>query len=469
MNKKAARDAAINSGSPYGTIFTTTAGRRSSKSGKFAYEMFSTGMKWTEKLFDCSSKKELKDIVRKNSTGRAPMLILEFNHRQLGYTDEWLNRKIEEAMADEISVRSEFLNHWVDANASSPISKENIEKLNKSMTDPLYTEISKHGYVLNWYVTEEVLNNSIRNNKIVIGLDTSDAVGKDGIALVIRDVKTGEVLGTGSFNETNLILFSEFLFYLLVKLMRAVLVIERRSSAAVIIDNLILLMQANGMDPFKRIFNWIVDDAELNTRKYDEIDMNPERRNHDVYIKFRKEFGYATSGSGRSSRDNLYGDTLMKAIKYTGTSTRDKTLIGQIFGLVIKNGRIDHKSGENDDLVIAYLLSYWFLLFAKNIEFYGIDSTDTLSMVSMNDSSLTVDLEKQQKIQEQNALRTVMDDLLEEIRNEHDFIKAGVLTNKVRYLNTFIDETLTSPLNLHARLRDIELSKNNNKNKSYFR
>ena len=65
-------------------------------------------------------------------------------------------------------------------------------------------------------------------------------------------------------------------------------------------------------------------------------------------------------------------------LKYTAHCTFDSKLIDQISALEIRNNRIDHPEGGNDDLVIASLLSYWLLINGKNLNSYGVDATKIL-------------------------------------------------------------------------------------------
>lgn len=457
----AARDAAILSDSPYGTIFTTTAGRRDSKSGKFAYKIYSDGLRWNENLFDCKNQNELQKVVRANSKGPAPVLILEFNHRQLGYTDEWLSRKIEESMSEGIDAETDFLNIWSDGTESSVFDRDILRTLSENRQEPEYQQISEHGYIINWYVKEDIVLNKLHNASLVIGMDTSDAVGNDGIAMVITDSKSGKVLGTGSYNETNLITFSEFVFHILKTLTKSVLIMERRSSGVTIMDNLILLMQANNMDPFKRMFNWVVDEHIEHNARFSEIDCKLERRDRNLYTVHRKHFGFATSGAGKASRDKLYGEALLSAVKYTGSSIKDKTLINQITGLVVKNGRIDHRATENDDMVIAFMLSFYFLTKARNLEFYGFNPYDVLTNVTSINSDVKEDLDKEEYIREQEEIRAAIDELLETLKTTRDQIRIAILTNKLKLLNTYLDNSYSQSLNLEARLEDIKRSKIN--------
>lgn len=113
--------------------------------------------------------------------------------------------------------------------------------------------------------------------------------------------------------------------------------------------------------------------------------MRLHRRNMQFYDKYKKYFGFATSGSGKTSRSMLYGRIFNNALYYTANNVRDAVLITQLAGLRKRNGRIDHGVDGHDDSVIAWLLSYWFLSDAKNKTWYGLDNKNILSIIHLAD------------------------------------------------------------------------------------
>ena len=457
----AARDSAKVANEPYGNIFTTTAGYLNSREGKYVYEkVYQKAMVWTEKLFDVQDQTELEEVIRKNTPGKKLMVLLEFNHRQLGYTDEWLRGKIEDAMAEGDSVLADFLNKWVEGSETSPIDKKLLKMLLDSVVNEPYFELSRSGYITRWYVSESQIKTSMVQRYMIMSLDTSDAVGRDDIAMTLRDIKTGEVLAAGQYNETNLISFSEWLIDWLEEYPNLTMIIERRSSGVAIIDNLLKILPAKGIDPFKRLFNWIVDEADEYPKRIEEVFHNRlEYRDPSIYVKYRKHFGYATSGSGRASRDALYGNTLLASIKYTGAKTRDKHLVDQIAGLTVRNGRIDHKAGSKDDLVISWALGYWFLTNARHKKYYGINENIVLSVVINNELIENGTKDKLEKQQYQMALKEQIDILLEKLRKEKNPIKSNMLSNKIKYLYNDIDTKYIQIVNIENLLETIELEK----------
>lgn len=443
----AARDMAKDADAPYGTVLMTTAAKRTTKSGQFAWELYSNGAKWTELLYDLKNQEELHNVVRANSNG-SPLMVLEFDHKQLGFTDQWLKEAMEAARANGEDAEADFLNIWGNGDSSSPLPKETLDKIVASITEPLHTEISETGYMLRWYISKETMMSYMKNRPLVMGIDTSDAVGNDGIGLVITDAITGETIAVGDYNETNLISFSEYVSELLFHFNKMVLIMERRSSGSAILDNITLWLRKRGIDPFKRIFNWVVDEAEAKPKRFESLKVPMQRRPHGMYDILRKELGFATSSSGRSSRDKLYGAGLLACTKYTGSTIRDRKLAHQLTGLVTKNGRIDHSSGNHDDLAIAKMLTWWFLTSAKNISFYGIKEDLPLSGVKMYKSVKVSEKTREKEL----SLREELDALIEQLEKSPDWGGSLILKARIDFLKKKLHDVNTGGLNIKRAL-----------------
>ena len=458
----AARDNAKAAGAFYGNIFSSTAGYLNSTEGKFVYDtIYSKFMPWTEELYDSKDEKSLNEIIQKNTPRGSSGVLLEFNHRQLGYTDEWLRGKIADAMATGDAVLADFLNIWPAGNSGSPIPKELLKRLMDSKINDPYTEITSYGYVIRWYVTKDKLENTIVNRKLVVGSDTSDGVGNDDITLTFMDVHTGKTLGVGVFNETNLITFSDWLGTLFKRFQFMTMIIERKSSGVAIIDNLIKILLAHNIDPFKRLFNWVVDEYEDYPERFQHIKNRYIAA--EYYTAYRKYFGYATSGSGKNSRENLYGAGLIPALKYIGDVVHDKQLIDQIAGLTVKNGRVDHKAGGHDDIVISWLLCYWFLTKAKNKIWYGIENREVLGKVLENAMHGNNSRETLAMKEYQLELKATIDHYLDLLQKEKDPIKINKLTIKIKMLSKGIDNKYIPVFDLNDVLNKILSQKHQRK------
>lgn len=475
----AARDNAKAAGAPYGNIFTTTCGFLNSESGQYAKKIYDESLPWSEHLFDCENEEHLCVTIRKNNKTRLsgtpnenkrPQLqvLLEFNHRQLGYTDEWLMSKIEEAKSEGENAKADFLNIWGRGNEASPISPENLEIINKSGDIEPYTTVSRQGYLTRWYIDKNEVENKCPNRKLIMILDLSEAVGKDDIAMVIRDVVTGENVACGDFNETNLITFAKWIAEWLINWKNITLVPERKNMGAALIDLLIDILPKLGIDPLKRIFNWIVDEYNEVPAYKEIIDNRMGLKDPSIYIKYKAEIGYSTSGSGKASRDNVYGRAFNATIKHTGSTVRDKKLISQLNGLIFKNNRIDHKPGEHDDLVFCWALGYWFLTSARNKDLYGIPTHMVLSSITQMMISEEGGEEAVRKRNEQIKLKEKLRKLKEYIQHLTNPIQKEEYLKTFKYMAKDLEDQDDEILNIDEIENSIIETRNTTTKKEYY-
>lgn len=457
----AARDEAEECGAPFGNIFTTTAGKKDSKSGRYMYDLIHGGMPWTERLLDCNDAKELRAIVEKNSGDNKPIVNCTFSHRQLGYTDEWLKKKMSESNSFGEAADRDYFNVWTAGGLSSPLSTELNELVRGSQKEPLHTEISKDYYILRWYIPKDEIAERMTSGKFIMGMDTSEAIGRDSISMVIKDVTDLSVVASATVNETNLIRFSAYVADLMIKYENIILIPERRSTGQTLIDTLLVRLPAAGIDPFKRIYNIVVDESHEYKDEYKQIQMDLARRPPYFYDKMKKYFGFTTAGSGKFSRGMLYSDVLQFAAKMGGAVVNDKTLIDEIVGLVVKNGRIDHSQGNHDDMVIAWLLGVWFLSSSKNLKYYGIEEALTRTKEYRGKGVIAnLDPYEEMQQQQQNGIKKEIEQLLEDLRKSQDDIIAMQIENRIKTLDSRLSEQYAESSSIDALIKDANAVRN---------
>lgn len=431
----ALREKAALNGEPYGTILTTTAGKKDDRDGKFIYEIVSDAAEWTERFFDCKDLNELEAMVRRHSRKGELVINATFNHKQLGKDDRWLKNAIEQSRSVGEDADRDFFNKWTSGTMSSPLPLATLEKIRNSYIPYKHSSISAiGGYLTRWYIDENQIEHRMKNGMFVMSLDTSDASGGDDISLVLTDMRSGEVIAASTFNETNLITFAQWLAidWIVKYKNNLTTVIERKSSGVAIIDYLLLILPSMNVDPFKVLFNRAVNDYEEDPARFREVSEPMGRRSADVYTRHKKTFGFATSGSGMGSRSELYSTTLQSAAKMVGDKVRDLTTINQITGLVNLNGRVDHQSGEHDDLVIGWLLNHWLMTKAKNLDFYGIDSKQILCELQ----SIKIESNKDMyDYMEQQRIRQEIEKIYNEMKAENDAMIVDRLEQELRSLN----------------------------------
>ena len=452
-----ARSIAKKARAPYGNVFTTTAAKLDTESGKYIYnEFYQKGAAWSEKLFDCADEAKLHATVAAASINGSNVVVLDFNHRQLGFTDQWLRDRIRESASDKINAEIDFLNKWSRGSSSSPLSPEALKKIAASEIKDFRMEIDELGYVTRWYVSEEE-HEKLLNTSIVLSLDTSDAIGKDEIGLTLLCPYSGRILAAADINRTNLNKFNAWIYSWIKKYNKLVLIPERKSSAVSMIDYLIEMCLIDDIDPFRRIFNWVVNDKTEAAKRYADIDKPMSRRDPEVYIEYKKHFGFGTSGGGRTSRDILYSQGLIRAARFIGGAVHDSRLISQISALVVKNSRIDHSNGLHDDLVVSWLLGYYLISNGNNLEFYGLDPLRILSEVIDSNPEQKQSIEDIKKEREQKHLMDKITQELEELKDlsnsEMDF---RIRLRRINFIHNQLDNASVKSFNLNSRIKEIQ-------------
>ena len=419
----------------FGTILTTTAGRKDDKDGLFIYNMLQESAVWTEKFFDARDEEHLYEMVRKASPKGKLRVNITLNHRQLGKTDQWLMQKLEESVQSGDDANRDYFNMWTSGNMSSPLSIKLLEQIRNSVRGADHTEISTIGsYTMRWYIPQDQIADRMASGRFVLGSDTSNAQGADDITLYLLDIETLETIACANVNETNLIHFSRWLASFMVKYKNVTLNIENRSTGQMIIDYLLIELMANGENPFKRIYNTVVNEKTENPALFEEMTRCMQRGSHEILDRLKATFGFKTAGMGSNARSILYGTVLQLAAKRAGDRINDKTLADQITGLIIRNGRVDHPIGGHDDLCIGWLLSHWLVTQAKNLKYYGIDPVKVGSLLGGGDD-FGADPAELAFRKEQRELRARVSDLTERISSARDSFLTARLEQEIRAIS----------------------------------
>lgn len=424
----AAREEAELNNQPCGNIFTTTAGKKDDRDGKFMYDFVMGGAYWNEKFLDAGSKEVLKEMIYRNCSGDKILINGTFNHRQLGYSDQWLYRAIAESGAKGEQANRDFFNVWTSGTQRSPLSVALNEKIRDSEMDAVHTTISKDLYMVRWYLEEHYFEDYLNTHPTILSIDSSEAVGRDAIAMTLLNIMDLGVIATGSYNETNIIRFANFLCEFLVRYPKVILIIEKKSTGQSIVDVLLMMLPKYGIDPFKRIYNRLVeemDDKDI----YKKITTPLERREFNFYDTIKNKFGFNTNSE---LRNLLYSTILQESAKTAGSLVRDKQLIAEILGLVVKNDRIDHANSGHDDMVIAWLIGCWFITRSKNLSFYGIDSSLILSEVRSSDKEYS--FEERWELERQKEIKAEIQTLIEQLNEERNPVQLSLLEHQLGHL-----------------------------------
>lgn len=464
---------AIENGTPYGTIMTTTSGKINDPDGAYVYDIVEESATWTEKFYDCKNGEELTRAVRGSSRDGLYQVVATFNHIQLGKSDQWLYETMQRVKSKGEDADRDFFNRWTAGSSAMPFDVELAEAARSSVMEPLYVDISEAdpkagipgGYITRWYIPEAQIERRMASGKFVMGMDTSNASSGDDISLVIVDIETAETIAAGTYNNTNLTPFFRWIASILIHYKSITAIIENRSTGAALLDALLWILPQYGEDPFKRLFNRVVNDHLEYPERFKEINMHMGRRPQEVTIKYKKHFGFATSASGLTSRSDLYSATLRNAMATAANRMRDQKIVDQTLKLEDRDGRIDHPTGQHDDMVIGWLLCHWLITKGTNLSFYGIDSRMVLKKAR---AMQRLTPEQAYELQEQTKLKSERDNLLQRLKNTQDENLCMRIEHMVKSLTRRIIQTEEDTASIDELIRQAREGRKGNRRVGFY-
>jgi len=404
-------------GEIHNAVYTTTAGYLDTEHGKYAYDLITSGMYFGEFLYDAGSKEKAKEIVISNSSDGRCMVNGTFNYRQCGKDDAWFRARCADARTSIEEIENNLLNKWQRGSLKMVLTKEQSDILSNNETACNHTELSHEGYILDWWISKDRINERMSEGWYGIGLDSSQAVGRDANCCIFTDFKTMEVIARSRVTEGSIFKYGKWVASLLIRFPNTVLIIENKASGQALLDIIVYELMRVGINPYTRIYNKLVDEYSKYKDDWEFLRTGGWRDETYYENKYKKLFGISTTSD---LRDFLYSTVLQNALSSTGHLVRDSILSDELRGLVDKNGRVDHKNNKHDDLVISWLFIHWFIKHSRNLHLYGLDSRYCLSMVNDLGSMLSPEeLKKKQLIM---SIRNELHNVKEDLKNSYDTI-----------------------------------------------
>jgi len=427
----AAKDQAKLAEIPVSNMYTSTAGDLQDPSGQYAYSMKSGALRFNEKMYDAPNVEALHAVLNRNSQNK--MFYLEYSYLQLGKSKEWFREKTANITCQK-TIEKDYLNRWQKGSKDAIVPKRMIDLLENGKAEPLKTTIFET-LIINWYVDPETLTmKGFKERRFIMGGDTSENIGIDFTTLVMVDPHDMTLIFTMRCNTSNLIYVAKLIVKYLKKFENSIAVLER-NYAATLIDLIIVELCNAGLNPFLKLFNTAIQDFKPG---------NPHPSTLTPDGPIRKCFGFRTT-SAANSRKLLYKEVLMTAIEKNHDRMFDATLIDEITSLTIRNGRVDHPEGSHDDLLIAYLLTIFFILFGKNLHMYGIKEGEFLAGMADNGSKVDPTVKERQRQIQQEIDR--IERLVEKTSSE--LLKISY-ARELKHLKSLVNEDIISDSSNHV-------------------
>ena len=415
-------------GLPHANILTSTAGNLATPECQYALSLINQAMPFSEKFYDFKDREELEEILKANSTNN--MVYSQFSYQQLGFSEEWFKETVARTNATPDQIKRDYLGIRTSGGDDSIIPPHLLEKIKQSEMEPVHTEITDCNYIFRWYIDPKAILGS-KNRSVIIGLDTSENIGRDFTSITMLDSTDMSVICTARCNESDLIKFGIYLGQFMARYSNTLLVPERRSTASMIIGIVCSELRKAGVNPWTRIFNMIVQNR--NEPSFMEIDLN-DRFLEETPLK--KYLGYTTTGSGETSRDMLYKTVMMKYLELNSSRVHDANLIREFSELTRKNGRIDHTNMGHDDGIISLMVAAHFLFFAKNTKLYNIPQS---FLSSIDASGNAVDPSEKNQQQE---LKDAIANLKHKLERTSNPVLKSTLGMQIRNMESMLNNEI---------------------------
>lgn len=444
-------------GIPYFTAKATTPNSVLKEEGRFMHQDFMDSTEWRETFFDSFSESHLvKRLIKASPVSNVtfPKVGMMFTHLQLGLGHAWVKETMDKLGLSWSKAKIDLLMMWTEEGESKLFDDFTREKLNESKTDPVWNEeVNETGLFIDWFISRDEMDSYIDNpdEYFFMGMDTSDANNRDAMTLVIRRAKTGENVGTGRYPLAFADDVTEVLKELLIRIPNSLLLIER-NRAAHMIERLLLTLPAYGIDPFKRMFNDIVQDPIKHKNEFKDLsEIHFKHRSKEFYLRYKRYFGFYT---GPQTRREMYG-FIHEAVSLTGAGIRFKLLVDELIGLEInKEGRIDHGNKTHDDLVVAWLLSYWFIKVGYNKTYYGIPQGMIMTQVITLKNNGDAPQYTKNQLEMFIKIKSRINDLTKELMQTTNNLIAERIEMEVRKLSEFIPKEMKKTITIDNILEE---------------
>lgn len=452
-------------GKPHGIAYITTPNTTLHPSGEYMFEKLMNSTEWREKFFDSFSESHLKERLLKASpkTTTSPSVAMVYNYLQLGKDKDWVKETIDSLNLSLSKAKIDLLLMWVEDGENRLFDDITREAINNCKRDKVWSkEYKESGLFMDFFVSQEELlkmGKKEYNDFFLIGVDTSSAINKDACTIIVRSMRTGKVVGVGRYPLAFLDDVTAIIVDLLTCLENSLLVIER-NYAHHMIDNLLIMLPARGMDPFTRIYNQIYQDTVTHEKEYKEIQHTKfAYRQKNFYLKYKQYFGFNTTAN---SRKTLYG-LIQEAVAVTGYGLNYDRLADELINLRTKADRIDHDSKQHDDLVISWLLTYWFIKLGANKSLYnipaGIALIDTCNILSTTKQA-NAPIHEPHVVQFLDKVKARVTMLTEELLACNDNILALRLEAEIRKLSSILPPEMAKLMTIDTLLGEAKLERN---------
>lgn len=334
----------------HGRVFITTPGDLDSQPTQDALKIISKTARWTERMYDFT-KQELADYLESNAK-ESGIVYVEYNYKQLGEGEEWLNEMSRLLMYDQITIRREIHLQRLNGSNNSPFSMEDLMAITDLKKQPIREEIIMGRYKLDIYKDID------RRKIVIVSVDTSTGIGQDNNAITIINPDTLEPVAEFKCPYMSSPDLRKFVYILVKKYYpNAIITPERNMGGYALVDELLQT------DIGHRIY--YEDKADITSNMDAKLDS-------DGYLKReaaqRRVRGVQTTGKSR--------ELMMKILNTHVQDHKEKFITQNITSdlnnlILTKTGKVEAAKGQHDDSIMSYLIGLYVIYYGKNLAKFG--------------------------------------------------------------------------------------------------
>lgn len=326
---------------PYGIVITTTPNNIDDGTpGAFCYDMIQNAATWSVDLFDLSPE-ELTNFINSNSTN--DFIFVQYTYKDLGRSEEWLEKQKRLLANDMLTLKREVLLIWPHSTDGAVFNEEQLSKVFNFLKPVKTTLLVFNKYPISFYEDPELSMNYI------LSCDVSGGLSSDNSVINIIHPEDFRVVGDFRSAKIDTDNFRKLIEELMTFYFRnATLVIEKTGIGLPLIDALI-------------------KNPQIEPRRYREERERPGERTTTNGLILRKKTKTVVYGvdTVKQTRDQMM-DLLFDIVD----NEYDKLVSENIYKDLVtlerkRNNKIEHAAGKHDDSLMAYLIFRWAVYYGK--------------------------------------------------------------------------------------------------------
>ena len=324
---------------PYGIRVTTTPNSLNLPQAIYCYNYIQGACKFTYKVYDIPVN-ELDDYIKKNSSN--DFMFIQYTWQELGLSREWYEDQLRSMNNNLLNAKRELDCIWPESSEGNVFTESQLDGI-KQYVKPVMFVLNINGYDISFFEKPQFDLNYI------ISCDVASGSSLDRSVMLIIHPADFRVVGlffnaridTESFKKLIYDTATKYFFH-------AVINIENNSYG-------------------KNILDALMKDISIEPRLYREkVKRQAEKTlsNGTVIKESRQRIVYGTT-TNKSSRTEMYS-LLMNIVDEEPEVFVSQEFYDEVRNLARnKNGKIEARQGLHDDIVMAYLVTRYALVFGK--------------------------------------------------------------------------------------------------------